>query len=235
MSITSVWGPSQSGKTTLAIDLSHAFSQHGKSVCLISPEPFSELTARMNIRITRAKSIAQAYETPGNLKQVVLEAVDLLYVLAASWDTDAFDEEPGTTAVKELLRQAENTFDCVIVDCSAGNGNVVSARALNLAGKVILLSGGSGVSAMWHGAYKRPIAALADKTVCVCNHVVGSYDYLGLCKLIRQNPEVFLPYYPDIASIQTMKRTLYGSASKPGREYTENLDKLMDKLEVTAQ
>ena len=235
MSITAIWGPPQSGKTTLAIDLSHAFSQHGKSVCLISPEPFSELTARMNIRIPRAKSIAQAFDTPGNLKQVVLEAADLLYVLAASWDTDAFDEEPGTTAVKELLRQADDAFDCVIVDCSSGNGNAVSARALNLAEAVILLSGCSGVSAMWYGAYRRPIEALVEKTVCACNQAAGSYDYLGLCKLIRQNPEIFLPYYPDIASIQTMKKTLYGSTSKTGRKYTENLDKLMKRIEVTAQ
>ena len=235
MSITSVWGPPQSGKTTLAIDLSHAFSQHGRSVCLISPEPYSELTARMSIRIPRAKSLAQAYGTPGNLKQVVFEASDLLYVLAASWDADAFDEEPSNAGVKELLRQAEETFDCVVVDCPSGSGNALAARALNMAEKVILLSGGSGVSAMWYGAFRRSIEALSDRTICVCNQVAGSYDYLGLCKLIRQNPEVFIPHYPDIASIQTMKHTLYGSTSKNGKEYTEGLDKIIDKLEVTAQ
>lgn len=234
MSITSVWGPPQSGKTTLAIDLSHAFSQHGKSVCLISPEPYSELTARMSIRIPHAKSLAQAYQAPGNLKQVVLEASDLLYVLAASWDTDAFDEEPASASVKELLRQAEEAFDCVIVDCPSGNGNALAARALNMATKAVLLSGGSGVSAMWYGAYRRSLEALSDRTICVCNQVVGSYDYLGLCKLIRQNPEVFIPHYPDIASIQMMKRTLHGSTSKTGREYTDSLDRLIEKLEVTA-
>ena len=235
MSITSVWGPPQSGKTTLAIDLSHAFSQHGKSVCLISPEPYSEMTARMSIRIPRAKSLSQAYGAPGNLRQVVLEAADLLYVLAASWDTDAFDEEPASASVKELLRQAEEAFDCVIVDCPYGNGNALAARALNMSAKSVLLSGGNGVSAMWYGAFRRPIEALSDRTICVCNQVAGSYDYLGLCKLIRQNPEVFIPHYPDIASIQTMKHTLYGSTSKTGREYTESLDRLIEKLEVAAQ
>jgi MinD-like ATPase involved in chromosome partitioning or flagellar assembly len=217
MSITAVWGPPQSGKTTLAIDLAHAFSQRGKSVCLISPEPYSELTARMSIRIPRAKSLAQAYGTPGNLKQVVFEASDLLYVLAASWDADAFDAEPSNAGVKELLRQAEETFDCVVVDCPSGNGSALAARALNMAAKAILLSGGSGVSAMWYGAYRRSIEALSDRTICVCNQVSGSYDYLGLCKLIHQNPEVFVPYYPDIASIQMMKRMLYGSTSKTAR------------------
>jgi MinD-like ATPase involved in chromosome partitioning or flagellar assembly len=235
MSITAIWGPPQSGKTTLAIDLSYAFSQHGKSVCLISPEPFSELTARMNIRIPRAKSLAQAYQALGSIKQTVFEAADLLYVLAASWDADAFDEEPPSSGVKELMKQAEAAFDCVIVDCPSGNGNALAARALNRAERIILLSGGSGVSAMWFSAFRRPVEALADKTVCVCNQVSGSYDYLGLCKLIRQNPEAFIPHFPDSASKQTMKRTLYGSTSKTGREYTESLDKLMDRLEVTVQ
>ncbi len=123
----------------------------------------------------------------------------------------------------------------MIVDCPSGNGNALAARALNRAERIILLSGGSGVSAMWFSAFRRPVEALADKTVCVCNQVSGSYDYLGLCKLIRQNPEAFIPHFPDIASIQTMKRTLYGSTSKTGREYTESLDKLMDRLEVTVQ
>lgn len=233
MSITAIWGPPQSGKTTLAIDLAHAFSQQGKSVCLVSPEPYSELTARMNIRITRNKSLSAAYQALGNLKQIVYEASDLLYVLAAPWDTDAFDEEPNSTSVKELFKQAEDVFDIVLVDCPSNGGNAVSARALNRASKVVLLSGGSGVSGMWYSAYRRSIEAIGERGVCVCNQIVGSYDYLGLCKLIQQNPEVFIPYYQDIASIQNTKRTLYGSTSKAGREHTESLDKLIEKLEVT--
>ncbi|MPN35251.1 hypothetical protein SDC9_182748 [bioreactor metagenome] len=102
----------------------------------------------MGIRITRAKSLSQAYQSLGNLKQIVVEADELLYVLAVSWDSDAFDEKPSASNVKELLKQAEEAFDIVIVDCPSGNGNAVAARALNLAKAVILLSGGSGVPAM---------------------------------------------------------------------------------------
>ena len=92
MSLIAVWGPPQSGKTTLSIDLAYALSQQGKSVCLISPEPYSELTARMGIRIIHNKSLDQAYSAIGNLQQTVLEVDDLLYVLAVPWDHDAYGE-----------------------------------------------------------------------------------------------------------------------------------------------
>ena len=233
MSITAIWGPPQSGKTTLAIDLAHALSQHGKAVCLISPEPYSELTARMNIRITREKSLTQALQALGNLKQSVTEADSLLFVLGVPWDTDAFDEEPNELNIKALFEQAEAAFDCVLVDCPSGNGNAIAARALGRASKVVLLSGGSGVAAMWYGAFRRSIESLAQRTVYVCNKVAGCYDYLTLYKLIRKSPEVFVPYFQDIASIQSTKRTLYGSASKTGRAYTQSIDTLIEKLEVT--
>ena len=38
MGINAVWGPPQSGKTTMAIDLAFALSRGGQSVLLISPE-----------------------------------------------------------------------------------------------------------------------------------------------------------------------------------------------------
>ena len=63
MGIYAVWGPPQSGKTSLAIDLAFALSLKGKSVCLISPELYSELAARLNIRIEPEKSRSSIQQT----------------------------------------------------------------------------------------------------------------------------------------------------------------------------
>lgn len=232
MSIIAIWGAPHSGKTTLAIDLAHALSQHGRSACLISPEPYSELSGRMNMKIPKSKSLAAALEAPGSLKQTVQEAAELLYVLAAAWDTDAFADEPSLAAIRELLKQAEAVFDTVLVDCPSGNGNAFAAQALRTAASVILLSGSDTSAAMWYSAYRRPIAVLDAKTFFVCNQTVSSYDYLAYCKAIRMIPALFLPHFPDISSIQTAKRTVYGSSSKAGRAYTEGLNEILKKLEV---
>jgi len=110
MSMIAVWGPPRSGKTTLTIDLAYALSQQGKSVCLISPEPYSEMTVRMGIRIVREKSLEQAYENIGNLRQTVLEADDLLFVLAMPWNHDAYGEEAGTDAVPSRRSRTNTPF-----------------------------------------------------------------------------------------------------------------------------
>ena len=71
MGINAVWGPPQSGKTTMAIDLAFALSRGGQSVLLISPELYSELAARLNIRIEPEKSLVAAYKNKESLKQIV--------------------------------------------------------------------------------------------------------------------------------------------------------------------
>lgn len=71
MGINAVWGPPQSGKTTKAIDLAFALSRGGQSVLLISPELYSELAARLNIRIEPEKSLVAAYKNKESLKQIV--------------------------------------------------------------------------------------------------------------------------------------------------------------------
>ena len=57
MSITAVWGPPNSGKTTLAIDLAYALTRYGRSVCLLSPEPYGELGARLGLNIPQERSL----------------------------------------------------------------------------------------------------------------------------------------------------------------------------------
>ncbi len=234
MSLIAVWGPPQSGKTTLSIDLAYALSQQGKSVCLISPEPYSELTARMGIRIIHNKSLDQAYSAIGNLQQTVLEADDLLYVLAVPWDHDAYGEEASADACKELLKQAQTVFDFIIVDCPSKEGEMLAAWSLSMADRVLMLSGGSETASMWYNSFKKAVDAVSSRSMIVCVEVNESYDYLSLCKLIQKNPDVFVSHYPNAAKEQQSKKTLYGIKSKIGKAYTESIHGLCEKMEVGA-
>lgn len=232
MSLIAVWGPPQSGKTTLSIDLAYALSQQGKSVCLISPEPYSELTARMGVRIVREKSLEQAYNAIGNLRQTVLEVDDLLFVLSVPWDYDAYGEDAGTDTGRELLKQAQTVFDFVLVDCPAKDGEMLAAWALSMADHVLLLSGGSEAAVMWFNAFKKAVNAVSARSIIVCAEVNESYDYLSLCKLIQQNPEVFVSHYPNAAKEQQLRKTLYGAKGKIGKAYTDSIHALCRMLEV---
>jgi molybdopterin-guanine dinucleotide biosynthesis protein len=230
MSIYAVWGPPHSGKTTLAIDLAYALSQKGQSVCLISPELYSELSARMKINITKQKSLTMAYKTKESLKQVVFRADELLYVLAVPCYNDAFGEDTGSEAAKTILDQANTLFDVVLVDCPSYAGSVLAAWALNRAEKVLLLTGSQVSSSLWYNAYRRAVETVTARAVSVCIEINDSFDYPALHKLIGVSPEVWIPFYKDAESFQNLKPTLYDSGGKIGKVYSGSIDYVCTKL-----
>ena len=230
MSIYAVWGPPHSGKTTLAIDIAYALSQKGQSVCFISPELYSELSARMKINITKQKSLTMAYKTKESLKQVVFRADELLYVLAVPRYNDAFGEDTSSDAAKTILYQANTLFDVVLVDCPSYAGSVLAAWALNRAEKVLLLTGSQVSSSLWYNAYRRAVETVTGRTVSICIEVNDSFDYPALHKLIGVSPDVWIPFYKDAESFQNLKPTLYESGGKTGKIYSSSIDEVCTKL-----
>ena len=95
MGIVAVWGPPNSGKTTLAIDLAYAATRYGRSVCLISPEPYGELGARMGLNIPPDRSLLGVSKGEASLEQTALRVSDLLLILGAGSNEDAFGEDLG--------------------------------------------------------------------------------------------------------------------------------------------
>ena len=214
--IVPIWGPPRSGKTTLAIELAYAISAKGKSVLLISPEQYSELSARLNIKIETAKSLCAVKEAKQSIKQLVHPLSELLFVLAVPYDFDAFTELLKSIEARRLLTEANTVFDVVIVDCLSHCENAIAAWAKHLAEKVVMLSGDSTASALWRSAYKRGIAALSHKLLEVCVEVTKDFDYRSLYALYVTSPAVTIPH-----------------TGKDKKRYTESLDKLCEKLEVT--
>ena len=226
MGIYAVWGPPQSGKTTMAIDMAFAMSLRGKSVCLISPELYSELAARLNIRIEPEKSLLAAYKKVNSLKQIVHKADDLLYVLAVPFDHDAFGEDMPEEAARALVEQAGKTFDVVIVDCPAHAGSVLAAWALSCADSVFMMSGAHSAAVMWNSSFRRAITAMKNKTHYVCAEINSNFDYRTLHNLLGVTPEVWLPHFPDASMLQLLKRTLYQASGRTGRAYTKGIDQI---------
>ena len=231
MAIYTVWGPPRSGKTTLAIDLAYALSLRGQSVCLISPERYSELSARMGLHIDAEKSLAAVRTSKESLKHIVLPADDLLYVLAAPLDSDAFGEELSGENAKEVLSQAETIFDAVIVDCPSHCGSSLAAWAMSMADTVLLLTGSALGAAPWFTAYRRAVEAVEKRLLPVSVEACVDFDYASLHQLIGQKPKLRVPFYPDAEAAQSEHRTLYGSGGKAGKKYTSAIDDIYAALD----
>ena len=188
-----IWGASGVGKTTLALALSKALIGEGKTVLLISPEPYSELSAIGGVKIPTEQCLQTAIRT-GNLKQSVFQKDDCFYILAAPSCHDCFDDNYSAEQVKALLTLAKTTFDTVLVDCPTEMNNLVSAWALSLADKVLLCIGGEYQGAMWYKSAERAIAAIKHKTISVGMEISDAFDYEALYDFLEQKPHYRIPH-----------------------------------------
>ena len=206
-----IWGARGVGKTTLALALSKAIIAEGKTVLLISPEPYSELSAIGGVKIPTEQSLQTAIRT-GNLKQSVFQKDDCFYILAAPSCHDCFDDNYSAEQVKALLTLAKTTFDTVIVDCPTEMNNLVSAWAMSLADKVLLCIGGEFQGAMWHKSAERAIAAIKHKTLSVGMEISDAFDYEALYHFLEQKPHYRIPHkqkkYYDKAILKLLEVTV---------------------------
>ncbi len=188
MGIYSIWGPPQSGKTTLAVALAGQCAKAGKTVCLIAPVPFSELSAMLEVQIPTEKSLQTAIRGTGNLRKTVVKAMDSLYVLAYPTLGDSLDDHFTSRQVEEFLEMAKVTFDVVLVDCPCSMDNLVAAWAMQKSEKVLLCLGCCPSSVLWHKAMARPLDAIAEKVVNVGVEYNPNLDYSAMYDLLECRP-----------------------------------------------
>ena len=229
MALTAIWGPPNSGKTTLTVDVAFALSRCGKSVLLISPETYSEMSARLKIRIPSNQSLEEAYRTTGNLKQAVCSVDGLLFVLASSYYADAFDET-GSGNTRALLHEAESAFDEVLVDCPSNTSSALAAWSLNQASRVLYLTGLCQAAVLWKRSNQKAIRELADRIIPVCLQGNADYDYRSFNKLLELEPQFWVPFYPDVEHTLSSHRTLIGGSGRVGRSYDSAIQEICNGM-----
>lgn len=228
MSMIAIWGPPRSGKTTVTVDLAFAFSQNDKSVCLISPEPYSEISSRLNLNIPVEKSLSSAHKATDSLKQIVYKVDDLLYVLTVPSYNDAFAEHIGSDEAKAMLKQAKALFDIVLVDCpSSAGGGYIAPWALNMADRVLILSGAQASSYLWFHAFHKGLATVETRALTVCSQIHPNFDYCGLHKILEMEPEAWLPHIRGAEAALNIKPTLYRSSNKA---YSTGINTICQKI-----
>lgn len=226
MSIYAIWGAPQTGKTTLAVNLAYALSQGDKSVCLISPVTYSELSAWIGVKIPEENSLGAALRGGAALQQIALKADELLYVLAAPSTASTLDADYSGEQAKMLLELARLTFDVVLVDCLSETHDLFSAWALNRSDEVFLCVGGHTSGVLWHMAYQKALQAVRDKTLYIGSEVIPGIDCAAMYKILNCTPEVRIPYIREAPLFQSERRFLFGLPGKKGRAYAGALDRL---------
>lgn len=226
MSICAIWGAPQSGKTTLAVNLAYVLSRGDKSVCLISPVTYSELSAFLGVKIAEENSLSAALRGGTPLRQTVLKVDELFYVLASPSAASALDGDYSGEQVKTLLELARLTFDVVLVDCLSETNDLFSAWALNRSDKVFLCVGGHVSGVLWHRANKKALQAARDKTLYVGSEVIPGIDYAAMYKLLECTPVIRIPYIREAPLFQNERRFLFGLSGKKGRTYAGAIDRL---------
>ena len=232
MSICAIWGAPQSGKTTLALSLSYAISRGDKSVCLISPTPYSELSALLGVNIPAEHSLKVALSGGAGIRQTVFKVDELLYVLAAPTAADVFDDDYSGEQVKTLLDFARISFDAVIVDCPTETNNLIAAWSLNRADSVLLCLGGHISCPAWYAANKRALQAIGSRTVYVSSEVTPDFDYDTMFKLLKCTPDVRIPYIREATYMQNENRFLFGLPGKKGKAYTKTINQLYEVIKT---
>lgn len=230
MSICAIWGAPQSGKTTLGVNLAYAISQGDKTVCLISPAAYSELSAFLGVKIPEEHSLQAALRGSVGIRQAVFKVDELLYVLAAPSTADAFDNDYSGEQVKTLLELARITFDVVIVDCPSETNNLIAAWSLNRADTVLLCLGGHISSVLWHMANMRALQSVWNRAVYVSSEVTSNFDYDAMYRLLNCTPDIRIPYIRDAPLLQNEKRILFGLSGKKGRSYATAINKLCEVI-----
>lgn len=226
MSIYAIWGAPQSGKTTLALNLSYGISRGDKTVCLISPVEYSELSALLGVKIPEEQSLRAALKGRAGIRQTMFRVDELFYVLAMPVSADAFDSDYSDEQIKRLLDLARLTFDFVLVDCPSQPDNLIAAWSLNKADQVLLCVGGPVFCVMWHRANRKALRAVRDKTVCVGSEVTQALDSANLYKLLGCTPEIRIPYVKETALLQSEGRFLFGQSGRKGRAYSKAISQL---------
>lgn len=230
MGICAIWGPPNAGKTTLAVNLAYAISRGGKTVCLISPAPYSELSAFLGIKITEKQSLQEALRGSAGIKQTVFKVDELFFVLAAPVTADAFDDNYSSEQVKSLLELARITFDVVVVDCPSDTNNLIAAWSLNRADTVALSLGGHISCVMWYAANKKALQALQNKMVNVSSQLTSDFDYEAMYKLLKCKPDVIIPYISEAPFLQNEIIHMYQMPGKKGKAYTKAIKELYEVI-----
>lgn len=217
MSILGIWGPPQSGKTTIAIALATALARQGKIVCLISAEDYAEMPITMGVTIPAKKGLKYALSGDKKVKDFVVEVETNLFLLAPSIYDSAFDYTLTGDQAERLLNSAADVFDYLVVDCTAEK-QALTGQTSALAKKMIIPVPARVCAKAWFDANERLLTIIAPKTEYVRSCTSKDFAFSELEKSIGCKTNFAIPYCKNMPVLVSEAKSFFDNGGKKARQ-----------------
>ena len=231
--IIAVWGGSNSGKTTFAVNLACALSTRDRLVGLISSNlTHGDLQVFFGQSVPSQKGLFHALneDNPniGEKFTEYAESKNLFFLSAPTHYTGLLCDAVTLREVERMMNAAALVFDILIVDGAAEVTNPVSGVGLWLADRIYTLHKPSIAAKMWHEGVADFVRELhiAEKQIHILQLPNGEFDDKTYRSMTELPFAYELPYIKRAGELENAGTPIYFFRDRTCRRYGKVLEQI---------
>jgi len=235
--IIAVWGKSNSGKTTFAVNLACTLSKRDRLVGLISSNlNHGDLQVFFGQSVPPEKGLFRALnEDNPNIGEKFTEygeSKNLFYLSVPSLYTGLLCDTVTLQNVERMINDAALVFDILVVDGDGDIANPVSGAGLWLSEKIYTLHKPSVAAQMWHQGVSDFVRELhiADKQVHVMQTPNGEFCGKTYQNMTGLSFAYELPYVKRAPELENAGRPIYFFQDRSCRRYSKVLEQIANEV-----
>lgn len=235
--IYAVWGGSNSGKTTFAVNLACAISKRDVLVGIISSNlTYGELQIFFGQAVPPGKGLYEALkEDNHNIGEKFMEygeSKNLFFLSIPTHYSGLLCDTVTLQSIEEMLNSAALVFDILLVDGAAGINNPVSGVGLWLAEKIFTLHRPSIAAQMWYRGvsdFTRELH-IGEKQTHILLAPNGEFDDKTYRSMTELPFAYELPYIKRACELQNAGSPLYFFRDRSCRHYGKVLEEIVNSI-----
>jgi len=235
--IITVWGGSNSGKSTFATNLACALSARDRLVGLISSNLlFGELQIFFGRNVPSEKGLFRALsENNPNIGEKFVasgESKNLFFLSAPTRYSGLLCDTVTFEQVERMINAASVVFDILVIDGAADLTNPMLGVGLWLAETVCTLHRPSIAARMWHQGVSDFVRELhiAEKQTHILLAPNGEFDDQTYREMTGLAFSFELPYVKRVSELQNAGTPLYFHRDRACRHYGKVLEQIADNI-----
>lgn len=231
--IYTVWGGSNSGKTTFAANLACALSKREVLVGLISSNlTYGDMQVLFGQSVSPEKGLFQALnEDNPNIGEKFVEyeeSKNLFFLSVPTCYSGLLCDTVTLQSVERMMNAAALVFDILLVDGASEINNPVSGVGLWLADEIFTLHRPSISAQMWYRGVADFMRELhiAEKQIHVLQAPTGEFDNKTYQSMMELSFAYELPYIKRAGELENAGTPLYFFHDRSCRRYGKVLEEI---------